>query len=76
MIVENKLAFDSEIEIELNRLLNNTIWQKVGKVNDRSKQLMSLHDKYISNVRNKLSANEIAVILYKYELNILKRTCN
>ena len=69
----DKLAFDDEIKFELKRYLQNTIWNKVGGIDERIDKLVELHSKFINNVRNKMSANEIAKRLFEYEKNILDR---
>jgi len=69
----SKIAFDDEIEYELKRYLENTIWSKVGQIEKRTKELINLHRKFIDLVKNKISANEIARKLYEYEKNILNR---
>ena len=71
--VEIKLAFDDEIKFELKRYLQNTIWSKVGGIDERADKLVELHNKFINNVRDKMSANEIAKRLFEYEKNILDR---
>jgi hypothetical protein len=68
-----KIAFDDEIKYELKRYLQNTIWSKVGGIEDRIDKLMELHSKFINNVRDKMSADEIAKRLFEYEKNILNR---
>jgi hypothetical protein len=68
-----KFAFDDEIKFELKRYLQNTIWSKVGGVDERVDKLLELHSKFINNVRNKMSAEEIAKSLFEYEKNILDR---
>jgi len=68
-----KIAFDDEIKYELKRYLQNTIWSKVGGIEDRVDKLMELHSKFINNVRDKMSADEIAKRLFEYEKNILNR---
>jgi hypothetical protein len=69
----SKIAFDDEIKYELKRYLQNTVWNKVGGIDDRVGELMGLHNKFINNVRDKMSANEIAKRLFEYEKNILNR---
>jgi hypothetical protein len=69
----SKLAFDDEIKFELKRYLQNTIWNKVGGIDERVDKLVELHSKFINNVRNKMSADEIAKRLFDYEKNILDR---
>lgn len=66
-------AFDDEIKIELKRYLKDTIWNKVDQIEQRAEKLIDLHMKFIDNVRNKMSANEIAEKLFEYEKNNLKR---
>jgi hypothetical protein len=68
-----KLAFDDEIKFELKRYLQNTIWSKVGGIDERADKLIELHSKFINNVRDKMSADEIAKRLFEYEKNILSR---
>ena len=68
-----KLAFDDEIKFELKRYLQNTIWSKVGGIDERADKLIELHNKFINNVRDKMSADEIAKRLFEYEKNILNR---
>jgi hypothetical protein len=62
---ENKLAFDEEIRYELKRYLINEI-----NPNERVEQLMNIHKNFIDNVKDKLSANEIAKKLYLYNKNL------
>lgn len=69
----NKFAFDEEIRHELRRYLQDTVWNKVGGVNERADELLKLHSKFIDNVRDKMSAGEIAKRLFEYEKNILSR---
>jgi len=73
-VLENvlKIAFDEEIKHELKQYLKNTIWNKVDNIDNRADQLISLHSKFINNVRDKMSADEIAKRLFEYEKNILK----
>lgn len=68
----DKFAFDDEIKYELKRYLKNTIWDKVGTIDKRVDELIEIHNKFIDNVRDKMSANEIAERLFKYEKNIIK----
>lgn len=68
-----KLAFDDEIKFELKRYLQNTIWNKVGGIDERVDKLVELHSKFINNVRDKMGADEIAKRLFEYEKNILDR---
>ena len=69
----SKIAFDDEIKYELKRYLERTIYGKVSKTDERATQLMSIHRKFIENIRNKMSADEIAKRLFDYEKNNLKR---
>ena len=69
----NKIAFDDEIKYELQRYLQNTIWSKVGSIEERINKLMELHSKFINNVRNRMSADEIAKKLFEYEKNTLSQ---
>ena len=39
-----KIAFDDEIKYELKRYLQNTIWNKVGGIDERADKLMELHN--------------------------------
>ena len=68
-----KIGFDDEIKNELKRYLQNTVWNKVGGIDNRVDQLMKLHSKFISFVRNKMSDDEIDKRLFQYEKNILNR---
>jgi hypothetical protein len=67
-----KIAFDDEIKYKLQRYLQNTIWSN-GGMEDRIDKLMELHSKFINNVRDKMSADEIAKRLFEYEKNILNQ---
>lgn len=49
------------------------MYAKVGKTEERAKELMDIHKKFIDNVRDKMSADEIAKRLFDYEKNNLKR---
>jgi len=69
----SKIAFDDEIKYELKRYLEGTIYGKVSKTDERATELMDIHRKFIDNVRNKMSADEIAKRLFDYEKNNLKR---
>ncbi|MFA5075783.1 MAG: hypothetical protein WC436_06825 [Candidatus Babeliales bacterium] len=42
-------------------------------MNERVDELLKLHSKFIDNVRDKMSAGEIAKRLFEYEKNILSR---
>jgi len=64
------IAFDDEIKIELSKLLSNTKWIKTNSVEYRTNQLIDLHKKWIEIVKDKLSAEEIAKSLYKYDKNM------
>lgn len=64
----------NQIEFELTRWLDTTIWGKVGQKEVRAKQLMSIHRKYIELAVKVLTVSEIAKSLYKYEVNNLKTT--
>jgi hypothetical protein len=70
---EQKFAFDDDIKYELKRYLEGTVYAKVGKTDERATELMDIHKKFIDNVRNKMSADEIAKRLFDYEKNNLKR---
>ena len=70
---EQKFAFDDVIKYELKRYLEGTVYAKVGKTDERATELMDIHKKFIDNVRNKMSADEIAKRLFDYEKNNLKR---
>jgi len=67
-----RLAFDDEIKYELKRYLEETIHGKVGQTEERAKQLMNIHKKFIDNAKNKMSADEIAKKIYQYEINLNK----
>jgi hypothetical protein len=68
-----KIAFDDEIKYELKRYLEGTIYGKVSKTDERATELMDIHRKFIDNVRDKMSADEISKRLFDYEKNNLKR---
>ena len=68
-----KIAFYSEILYELKRFLDGSIWAKVGGVDKRAEELMNIHKKFIEIAMDKLSAEEIAERLYKYEKTMLER---
>jgi hypothetical protein len=70
---EQKFAFDDDIKYELKRYLEGTVYAKVGKTDERATELMDIYKKFIDNVRNKMSADEIAKRLFEYEKNNLKR---
>tara|TARA_R110000868_G_scaffold130029_2_gene339533 strand:+ start:4104 stop:4382 length:279 start_codon:yes stop_codon:yes gene_type:complete len=70
---EQKFAFDDDIKYELKRYLEGTVYAKVGKTDERATELMDIHKKFIDNVRDKMSADEIAKRLFDYEKNNLKR---
>jgi hypothetical protein len=69
----SKIAFDEEIKYELKRYLEETIYGKVSKTDERSNELIDIHRKFIDNVKDKMSAKEIAKRLFDYEKNNLKR---
>lgn len=68
-----KLPFDDEIKFDLERHLENTIWNNVNRISERADELIELHSKFIRNVKNKMNANEIAERLFEYEKNMLFR---
>lgn len=70
---DQKFAFDEDIKSELKRYLEETIYGKVGETDERASKLIDIHKKFIDNVRNKMSADEIAKRLFEYEKNNLKR---
>ena len=53
-----KLLFDDEIKFDLERHLENTIWNNVNRISERADELIELHSKFIRNVKNKMNANE------------------
>lgn len=65
-----KLAFDDEIKYELERYLDRTLYGKVSRTNERAIQLMCIHRKFIDNIKEQKSADEIAKILFDYEKNL------
>lgn len=67
---------DLDIKYELKRYLEGTVYNKVGKTDERATELMDIHKKFIDNVRNKMSADEIAKRLFEYEKNNLKNKTN
>jgi hypothetical protein len=71
--ITSKIPFDDEIKYELERYLEDTIWSRVGRVKERSEELIHLHNKFISKAKDKMSANEIAKRLFDYEKNILNK---
>jgi hypothetical protein len=73
MTTQTIIAFDEEIKCELKRYLENTVWLKVGKTDERAILLIELHKKFIDIVRNKMSSQEIAKRLFIYEKNMLDR---
>jgi hypothetical protein len=56
----------------LSKYLQNTNLVKTGGVSERVDQLLRIHHKFIDNVRNKMSVNEIAKRLFTYEKNLNK----
>jgi len=64
------LAFYSEIEELLRVSLQNTIWLKVDMTRERSIQLIEIHKSFIDKAMSKLSGEEIAIILFKYDQNL------
>lgn len=68
-----KIAFDDEIKFELKKYLQNTVWDKVGGIDERVDKLIELHSKFINNVKNNMSADEIAKRLFEYEKSSLNR---
>jgi hypothetical protein len=70
--MNNKFAFDDAIKYELKRYLQGTVYAKVDKTDERAIELMNIHKKFIDNVKNKMSADEIAKRLFEYEKNNLR----
>jgi hypothetical protein len=68
-----KIAIDEEIKYQLKRYLEGTVYGKVSKTDERATQLINIHRKFIDNVRDKMSSDEIAKRLFTYEKNNLKR---
>ena len=68
-----QFAFADIVKDELVRYLENTIYGKVNKAEERANQLIDIHKNFIEKVQDKMSADEIAKRLFKYEKNNLKR---
>lgn len=67
---ENKLAFDDDIKDELRKLYKNTSFEKTNLVEDRIKDLIGLHSKWLDMSRDKYSAEDIAKKLFKYDKDL------
>jgi hypothetical protein len=65
-----KLPFDEEIKRELRKLYSGSIYDKIGKIDDRIDQLFNIHNKWLDMAKKRYSANEIADKLFKYEKNL------
>ena len=69
-IPTNKLPFEEEIKRELRKLYSGSIYDKVGKIDDRIDQLFNIHNKWLNTAKKTYSAEEIADKLFKYEKNL------
>lgn len=65
-----RLAFYNEIKQTLNKLLYNTDYWRIPTSEYRANQLMDIHKVFLQNTMNKLSAEEIALSLFKYDENL------
>jgi|694.fasta_scaffold31353_11 hypothetical protein len=65
-----KLPFDEEIKRELRKLYSGSIYDKIGKIDDRIDQLFNIHNKWLDMAKKRYSANEIADKLFKYEKSL------
>lgn len=66
---EEFVPFYGDIQNELKKLLQNTVWKEVDAVDTRVEQLLSMHRKFIDFAMDRLTAEEIAQKLYKYDKN-------
>jgi hypothetical protein len=70
---ENYIAFDEEIERELEKLFDTYGAPfNIPTAADRVEQLMNIHSKWLDVARKNYDAEEIAKMLFKYELNLRK----
>jgi hypothetical protein len=67
-----KIAYDENIIEELKKLYKGTNFDKIGIVEDRINNLLSLHTKWLDKARIHYGAKKIAEILFKYETNLNK----
>lgn len=68
-----EFAFVDIVKDNLVRYLENTIYGKVNKAEERANQLIDIHKNFIEKVQDKMSADEISKRIYMYEKNNLKR---
>jgi hypothetical protein len=67
--METKII-EQEIKNILIDKMSNSIHAKVNKLNDRIDMLLNIHRSWIAFAKYKLTDEEIADTLYKYDKNI------
>lgn len=66
-------AFEDIIKDELVRYLENTVYGKTKKTQERAEQLIDIHKPFIDKMKDVMSADEIAQRIFQYEKNNLRR---
>jgi hypothetical protein len=67
------LPTDEEIANELRKLYKGSLTERTGLVEQRIKQLMSIHSKWGEMAKQHYNAGEIARKLFQYDINLNKR---
>lgn len=64
------IPFTEVVYLLLCEKLKTTVWNTVGQIEERSRSLMKLHNKYIEIYQKHLSVEQIAESLFLYDKHL------
>jgi hypothetical protein len=67
---EPKIVTEQEIKEELKKRLKDSVYNKVGSLDDRIEQLLKIHKTWLDRVIKTDSIEEIVNSIVKYEKNL------